>query len=223
VGHKIASGGFETDKRRVNSIRTRDVFGSVSAESSRSCHEPFPDLDTPVALELLGRAPNPDQAARLTRATLTAAWQPSPHVEDRVGELLEVLGARNMAATGAAVGLRRSRFQWGRDHRHAQPADRPARVGVGEHFWPAPARWHLRQRAQPWHDPRRPDPRQIWRRPDRDTDAKVQENYVGTSPITKASGTKKIVLARYARNRRLGDALQQCAFCSMRGSPGATA
>jgi hypothetical protein len=111
VGHKIASGGFETDKRRVNSIRTRDVFGSVSAESSRSCHEPFPDLDTPVALELLGRAPNPDQAARLTRATLTAAWQPSPHVEDRVGELLEVLGARNMAATGAAVGLRRSRFQ----------------------------------------------------------------------------------------------------------------
>jgi hypothetical protein len=81
----------------------------------------------------------------------------------------------------------------------------------------------LRQRAQPWHDPRRPDPRQIWRRPDRDTDAKVQENYVGTSPITKASGTKKIVLARYARNRRLGDALQQCAFCSMRGSPGATA
>jgi hypothetical protein len=31
------------------------------------------------------------------------------------------------------------------------------------------------------------------------------------------------VLARYARNRRLGDALQQWAFCSMRGSPGARA
>jgi hypothetical protein len=29
------------------------------------------------------------------------------------------------------------------------------------------------------------------------------------------------VLARYARNRRLGDALQQWAFSSMRGSPGA--
>ena len=31
------------------------------------------------------------------------------------------------------------------------------------------------------------------------------------------------MLARYARNRRLGDALQQWAFCSLRGSPGATA
>ena len=31
------------------------------------------------------------------------------------------------------------------------------------------------------------------------------------------------MLARYARNRRLGDALKQWAFCSMRGSPGAKA
>jgi hypothetical protein len=34
--------------------------------------------------------------------------------------------------------------------------------------------------------------------------------------VTRASGTKKVVLARYARNRRLGDALQQWAFCSLR-------
>ena len=54
-------------------------------------------------------------------------------------------------------------------------------------------------------------------------DAKARKNYAGTSPITRASGTKKVVLARYARNRRLGDALQQWAFCSMRGSPGARA
>jgi len=54
-------------------------------------------------------------------------------------------------------------------------------------------------------------------------DAKARKNYAGTSPVTRASGTKKIVLARYARNRRLGDALQQWAFCSMRGSPGAKA
>jgi transposase len=59
--------------------------------------------------------------------------------------------------------------------------------------------------------------------PDRYADTKARKNYAGTSPITRASGTKKIVLARYARNRRLGDALQQWAFCSMRGSPGATA
>ena len=54
-------------------------------------------------------------------------------------------------------------------------------------------------------------------------DAKARKNYAGTSPITRASGTRKIVLARYARNRRLADALQQWAFCAMRGSPGAKA
>ena len=59
--------------------------------------------------------------------------------------------------------------------------------------------------------------------PDRYADAKARKNYAGTSPITKASGNRKIVLARYARNRRLADALQQWAFCAMRGSPGANA
>jgi transposase len=59
--------------------------------------------------------------------------------------------------------------------------------------------------------------------PDRYADAKARKNYAGTSPITKASGTRKIVLARYARNRRLADALQQWALGSMRGSPGARA
>ena len=54
-------------------------------------------------------------------------------------------------------------------------------------------------------------------------DAKARKNYAGTSPITRASGTRKVVLARYARNRRLGDALQQWAFCCLRGSPGARA
>jgi transposase len=59
--------------------------------------------------------------------------------------------------------------------------------------------------------------------PHRFSDAKARKNYAGTSPITRASGTRKIVLARYARNRRLADALQQWAFCSLRGSPGAKA
>jgi transposase IS116/IS110/IS902 family protein len=59
--------------------------------------------------------------------------------------------------------------------------------------------------------------------PDRYTDAKARKNYVGTSPITKASGSRKSVLARHARNRRLADALQQWALGSMRGSPGAHA
>ncbi len=50
---------------------------------------------------------------------------------------------------------------------------------------------------------------------------KSRKNYAGTSPVTKASGHSQIVLARYARNRRLGDALDRWAFCSLTKSPGA--
>jgi transposase len=53
--------------------------------------------------------------------------------------------------------------------------------------------------------------------------AKARKNYAGTSPITRASGTRKIVLARYARNRRISDALHRQAFCALTSSPGARA
>jgi hypothetical protein len=59
--------------------------------------------------------------------------------------------------------------------------------------------------------------------PDRYADAKARKNYSGMSPITKASGTKRVVLARYARNRRLGDALFLQAYGALRSSPGARA
>lgn len=57
--------------------------------------------------------------------------------------------------------------------------------------------------------------------PDRYADPKARKNYAGTSPITKASGRSKVALARFARNRRLADALQMWAFCSLSCSPGA--
>jgi hypothetical protein len=41
------------------------------------------------------------------------------------------------------------------------------------------------------------------------------------APITRASGTKRVVLARYARNRRLADALHQQAVSALTASPGA--
>jgi transposase len=55
--------------------------------------------------------------------------------------------------------------------------------------------------------------------PHRYADAKGRRNYSGMSPIARASGTKKIVLARYARNRRLGDALFLQASSALRASP----
>ena len=54
-------------------------------------------------------------------------------------------------------------------------------------------------------------------------DAKARKNYAGTSPITKASGTRRVVLARVAVNKRLRDALYLQAFAALRVSPGARA
>ncbi|MGO9226719.1 IS110 family transposase [Mycobacterium sp.] len=59
--------------------------------------------------------------------------------------------------------------------------------------------------------------------PNRYTDAKSRKNYAGTSPLTIASGKKRVVLARHVRNRRLYDAVDQWAFCALSNSPGARA
>lgn len=59
--------------------------------------------------------------------------------------------------------------------------------------------------------------------PDRYADAKARRNYSGMSPITKTSGNSRVVLARYARNRRLSDALYRQAFTALTASPGARA
>ena len=56
--------------------------------------------------------------------------------------------------------------------------------------------------------------------PERYADAKSRKNYAGTSPITRASGKSRVVLARYARNRRLADACYLWAFASLTASPG---
>ncbi|WP_406071053.1 transposase [Micromonospora sp. NBC_01638] len=43
-------------------------------------------------------------------------------------------------------------------------------------------------------------------------DARARKNYAGTSPITRQSGKRKVVLARYVHNDRLVDARGQQAF-----------
>jgi transposase len=57
--------------------------------------------------------------------------------------------------------------------------------------------------------------------PNRYADAKSRKNYAGTSPITRASGKHRVVLARYARNKRLNDACYLWAFAALSTSPGA--
>ncbi len=57
--------------------------------------------------------------------------------------------------------------------------------------------------------------------PNRYDTAKSRKNYAGTSPITRASGKHRVVLARYARNRRLANACHLWAFAAITASPGA--
>jgi transposase len=59
--------------------------------------------------------------------------------------------------------------------------------------------------------------------PHRYADGKARRNYAGTSPLTRASGKKKVVAARFIHNNRLFDALNAQAFASLAASPGARA
>src|SRR3954454_5635411 len=56
--------------------------------------------------------------------------------------------------------------------------------------------------------------------PTRYADARARKNYAGTSPITRQSGKKKTVLARYVHNDRLIAALNREASAALRAPPG---
>jgi transposase len=59
--------------------------------------------------------------------------------------------------------------------------------------------------------------------PTRYADARARRNYAGMAPITRASGTRRVVLARVARNKRPADGMYLWAFCSLQASHGARA
>ncbi|HEU5025196.1 MAG TPA: IS110 family transposase [Spirillospora sp.] len=186
----------------------------------------LPDLDAPDALELLAAAPDPDRAARLTKARIAGELRRANrrNVEARATQIRQVLRAEELRRSPAvqsayaAIVASQARIVQALNAQIAQ-------IGavVEDHFGQHPdAEIYASQpglgvvlAARVLGE--------FGDDPHRYTDAKARKSYAGTAPITKASGKKKIVLARYARNRRLGDALQQWAFCSLRGSPGATA
>ena len=186
----------------------------------------FGDLDAPDTLELLTAAPDPDRAAALTKTRIVAALRRANrrNVEARAAQIRQVLRAEQLRRSPAV-----------QDAYAATVASQAAIVqtlntqieeigeAVGQHFGRhRDAEIYLSQPGLGMAL----GPRVLGEfgdDPHRYTDARARKNYAGTSPITRASGKKKVVLARYARNRRLGDALHQWAFCSLRGSPGAKA
>jgi len=206
--------------------RTRQILRLRSAlrEFFPAALKAYNDLDAADTLQLLRLAPDPDQAARLTkRQVLTALARANRRNPETVAEqIMAVLRAGELRQAGpvqaafAAIVAAQVEVITTLN----EQIDTLGEV-VAEHFG------------------RHPDAELFTSLPglgvilaarvlgefgddsSRYVDAKARKAYAGTAPITKASGTKKVVMARYARNKRLGDALQQWAFSSMRGSSGA--
>jgi transposase len=187
----------------------------------------FADLSAPETLELLERAPDPDRAARLSLAKITAALRRAGRRGDvaaRAAAIQAVLRAETLRqpavlesayaaiVTGQARMIAMLTTQIDRlgqvvaDHfgRHPDAEIYTSQPGLGD-ILGARVLGEFGDQAHRYRD------------------AKARKNYAGTSPITRASGRSRTVLARYARNRRLATALHQQAFSALRASPGARA
>ena len=208
--------------------RTRHVLRLRSAlrEFYPAALVAFGDLDEPDTLELLAAAPDPDRAARLSKTRIAAALTRANrrNVQARAAEIHTALRAAELRQP-AAVQAAFATIVASEVRLIAALNAEVAALGevVTQHFGQHPdadiyasqpglgAILSARVLAEFGDDPHRY------------ADSKARKNYAGTSPVTKTSGTKKKVIARYAKNDRLADALQQWAFGSLRGSPGARA
>lgn len=186
----------------------------------------FEDLTGADALELLAKAPDPDAAARLTITQITTALKRAHR--HRISEKAQVIQvalrteqlrqpaevtaayAATVRAQAAVIGTLNAQIKTMGVQVEAHFGQHPdveiylSQPGMG-------AILGARVLAEFGDDE------------NRYVDARARKNYAGTSPITRASGKKKTVLARYVHNNRLIDALGQQAFSALSASPGARA
>jgi transposase len=188
--------------------------------------EAFEDLDASDTLELLGKAPDPARAARLTRAQVSAALKRARRrgIPDKATAILAALRGEQLsrppAITAAYAATVRSLIAV---ITTLNEQVKSLQGQVEEHFGQHPdaeiyrsqpgmgAILGARVLAEFGDDPHRY------------ADGKARRNYAATSPITRASGKKKVVAARFIHNNRLIDALNAQAFTSLNTSPGARA
>src|SRR5664279_5168916 len=208
--------------------RSRHVLRLQSAllEFFPAALEVFGDLDEPDVLELLACAPDPDTAARLSVARIEAALRRARRrgARERAHQIQRVLRAGELRQT-PAVQLTYGVVVTAQVKLVVALNEQIDSLGavVEQHFGLHPdAEIYASQPGLGVILGAR-DLGEFGDAADRYADAKARKNYAGTSPITRASGKKQVVLAPYARNKRIADALQQWAFCSLRGSPGARA
>jgi transposase len=188
--------------------------------------EAFGELDAPDALDLLAKAPDPARAARLTRAQVAAALKRARRrdVAGKTGAILAALRGEQLrqpeplaeayaaavrsltviiaALNGEIATMERQVTACFRGHPDA--AIYLSQPGIGEILG-------ARQLGEFGDDPHRY------------ASAKARKNYAATSPVTRQSGKKKTVMARFIRNDRLADAVHRQAQSALRASPGARA
>ena len=186
----------------------------------------FDDLDAPDTLELLGKAPDPARGARLTRAQVSAALKRAHrrNIPDRATAILAALRGEQLgqpaAVTAAyAVTVRSLIAVIAALNEQVKILQGQVEADFGRHpdaeiYRSQPGMGAIlgaRVLGEFGDDPHRY------------ADGKSRRNYAGTSPLTRASGKKKVVAARFIHNDRLVDALNAQAFASLNASPGARA
>ncbi|HEY7822094.1 MAG TPA: IS110 family transposase [Acidimicrobiia bacterium] len=207
--------------RHTNQLR------NALREYYRAALEAFDDLDDRDTLAVLERAPSPDVAARLNVAQIRAALKRGGrqrNLDSRAKDIQAALRSEQLAAPDpvaaafaasvkATVGILKELNRQLDDleaalaesfEQHPDAVIYLSMPGLGDVLG-------ARALGEFGDDP------------NRYADAKSRKNYAGTSPITVASGKKKAVLARHVRNRRLYDAIDQWAFCSLTQSTGCRA
>lgn len=207
-------------QRQVNVLRAslRDYYpGALQAFGT--------DLASHDALAVLGVAPTPAQARALSKAKLVTALKRGGRqrrLEGRAEELRDVFAREQLAqpavlerayglTTAAAVSMIVA----------TNTMIDELEAGLAEHFEQHPDAKIIRSLPGMGMVLGARVLGEFGDDPNRYADSKSRRNYAGTSPITRASGTRRVVLARHGRNKRLASALDQWAFSSLLQSPGA--
>ncbi len=231
AGDSAEAGGIKVLARAHKTLiweRTRAVqrLRHQLREYFPAALEAFDDLDAPDTLELLGKAPEPARAARLTRAQVSAALKRAHrrNITDKATAILAALRSEQLgqppAVTAAYAVTARSLLALITVlNEQVKTLQGQVEAGFGRHpdaeiYRSQPGMGAVlgaRVLGEFGDDP------------DRYADGKCRRNYAATSPITRASGKKKVVAARFIHNDRLVDALNAQAFASLNASPGARA
>jgi transposase len=188
--------------------------------------EAFEDLAAADTLELLSKAPDPASAARLSISQISAALRRARRrkIEEKAAVIQTALRAEHLRQPEVVVAAYAASVQSTVAVLKVLVEQVKTLQGqVESHFGRHPVAEIIL--SQPGLGPILGARvlGEFGDAEDRYVSAKSRKNYAGTSPITRASGKKKLVLARFVHNDRLIDALNAQAFAALSASPGARA